>query len=636
MFKRLLMPLVLLACVAWINLGGATAPADAMEAYVLRVVDGDTVDVRIFDPVSGVMMRERVRLLGFDAPELGEPFAYDATQFVRDLARRSEARLELDEQLRDRHDRLLAHLWVEVDGEWLLVGEELLKAGLARTLFIPPNDMYWDRLRRAELEGKIRGVGLWGEYVGPLSIRGMEKDIVRYVTEIVAVRFELADVEEASAGAVLHAGASRYGFHVQVSERAWSKLAPMVQEAVGSSFEVRGELDWSGLEEGPFIEVEIADQVELVQEWPRGAFVHGPYTGAPEHAALTVSWTAEPPLPARVEYSPWEEYEESGKLIFSESYSPQQTEDRETAHVTLEGLGPDTRYAYRVVLEDEGAEQVSPVGTFRTVPPPGEEISFAVIADTQCQWEGLNRIRLVGDALAGDEQAFDFILHGGDLVESPTPRYWDHFFLSLSEAFLEAPLLPVLGNHERNSRSYYELFTLPPGGGRMDKRWWALEFGDVMVVGLDTNVSRPGDFTAQAQFVREKLSGEHEHRFAILHHPVYSSDAIYGPGMEGLQNLFHPLFTELGVDIVFSGHAHNYERIERDGVTYLMVGGGGATVRPLADERVPGSVMADDDHLFYVKLTTGPAGIEVDVVAVAEQVNGTVVSAWGLLDEFSR
>lgn len=304
---------------------------------------------------------------------------------------------------------------------------------------------------------------------------------------------------------------------------------------------------------------------------------------------------------------------------------------RETVHVRLQDLAPGARYAYRVVQGD-GVEWTSPVGTFATAPVAGEPVAFAVLSDTQWQWEGVNRIQLVADALAADPAPFQFILHAGDLVESPVPRYWDHFFDSLSGALLRAPFVPVLGNHERNSISYYQHFALPPGGGQAGKRWWALEFGDVIVVGLDTNVTRPQEFHDQVAFVRERMSGDFVYRFVIFHHPVFSSDALYGPGGEGLQIMWHPVFAELGVDIVFNGHAHNYERIERDGVTYLVVGGGGATLRPLGERRLEGSRVGHDDHHFYVRVVAGPDGIHVQAVGVARQLDGDVALSPGLLD----
>ncbi len=626
---------VALALLVWAGLALGAVPGDPFEVRVLSAVDGDTVDVRVMDPPEGVWLRERVRLLGFDAPEIGEPYAAEATRLVRELARSGRTWLELDRQLRDPYDRLLAHLWVEIDEDWLLVGEEVLRAGLARTLFIPPNDSYWDRLRRAELEAQVRGAGIWGVFAEPLSLRELEGDPVRYVTKVVSVRMTIGEIQATTAGVVLHAVGSGMGFHAVVDEPVWDALEGQLKAAVGTRIDVRGELDWRRLADGPFIRVEWAEQIELVDEWPRGGFIHGPYTGAPDGAGVTVSWTAEPPLPGRVEYGLWEEYVATQELPLSVAYNPDAAEGRATAHVRLHALDPSSRYAYRVVLGTEDEEESSPVGTFHTAPHAGEPLAFAVIADTQWQWDGVNRIQLVGDALASDPSELHFILHGGDLVESPIPRFWDHMFFSLSDALLRAPFLPVLGNHERNSRTYYELFTLPPGGGLMDKRWWALEYGDVVVIGLDTNVNRPGDYTAQVEFLREQLSGEHAHRFVIFHHPVFTSDAIYGPGSDGLQLLFHPVFTEMGVNIVFTGHAHNYERIERDGVTYLVVGGGGATLRPLAAERVDGSQFSCDEHYFYVRVFTDPEGIRVEAVKVARQLNGEVVPASGILDAFT-
>ncbi len=629
-----LLPAMLLIF-AYAVTGMGAGPEDAFAVRVLRTVDGDTVDVRVLEPPPGVLPRERVRLLGFDAPEVGEPFAAEATRLVRELVRMGDTYLELEEQLRDPYVRLLAHLWVDVDGTWLLVGEEVLRAGLGTTLFIPPNNRHWDRLRGALHEAQLVGAGMWGTHADPLTLRCLETDPVPHVTEVVTVRFHVDNIQALPEGKILHAGGSGMGFHVVVDPEAWVDRAEELRDTVGTRIDVRGVLDWDRLSDGPFIRVAFAEQIEVVEEWPHGAFVHGPYTGAPETQAATVSWTATPALPARVDYGPWSEFDETGELSASVRYTPEQAGDRQTAHVRLDGLEHGTRYAYRVVLKADDIPQGSPIGSFHTAPDPGAAISFAVIADTQWQWEGVNRIQRVGEALAADPQPFQFILHGGDIVESPIPRYWDHTFASLSSALLRAPFLPVLGNHERNSRSYYTLFSLPPGGGLMDKRWWALDFGDVAVVGLDTNVSRPGDYRDQVDFLYEHLSGDHKHRFVIFHHPVFSSDAIYGPGSEGLQALFHPAFVELGVDIVFTGHAHNYERIHRDGVTYLMVGGGGAIVRPLSDERVEGSVVACDEHLFYVAVSTDREGIAVEAVKVARQLNDDIVPAEGVLDAFT-
>lgn len=362
------------------------------------------------------------------------------------------------------------------------------------------------------------------------------------------------------------------------------------------------------------------------------SFVHGPYTGDPREDAVTVSWTMEPPSVGAVEYAPSAYFAETGDFSERVRYLPEKSEGRETAHVRLEGLLPATEYVYRVILE--GGE-ASPLGTFYTAPPRGRPAAFAVISDTQWRdWTEPNRIELVGDALAADPTPFQFILHAGDIVERPFRKYWDHLFASLGDALLRAPFIPVLGNHERGHISYYEYFDLPPGGGKFGERWWALYWGDIVVVGLDSNVRVPSVYQEQIQWLREHLATDRPHKFVVFHHPAFSSDSHYGPGSPGIQALWHPIFVEYGVDIVFNGHAHNYERIVRDGVTYLVVGGGGAPLYPQREPRIAGSVVGYDDFYFYVRVRTSPEGIAVEAVRVAQLVDGEISPAEGILDSF--
>jgi predicted phosphodiesterase len=353
------------------------------------------------------------------------------------------------------------------------------------------------------------------------------------------------------------------------------------------------------------------------------SFERGPYSGAPGNDGVTISWVSAPTVPARIEYEVRAEYEITGAMTLSVPVPPLGEDPAvTTTHAKLSGLLPSTDYVYRVVLTEEEAETASPVGAFSTAPLPGEDVSFAVLADTQLQSEGTNRLKLVGDAIAKDETPFDFILHAGDLVESPIGDYWPHWFASFEAMLLRAPFLPVLGNHERNHRTYYEAFVLPPGGGRDDEQWWALHWGDVVVVGLDTNVSRVADYYAQQDWAREHLSGPEPHKFVIFHHPVFSSDALHGSGYS-YDVIYHPIFLECGVDVVFNGHAHNYERLERDGIVYLVLGGGGATPRALAEEHVPESIRAIDGNYFYARVEIVDGVIDVDVISVGrEPVDG--------------
>jgi micrococcal nuclease len=134
-------------------------PARFLEASVRRVIDGDTVLVRLANGRG-----ERVRLIGIDAPEVHESpkLAREIALTGRDLAtiqrRGRDAAaltavllpisgrigLELDIEPRDRQGRLLAYVWRD-DG--VLVNLALLEAGHARPLAIPPNVRYADHFR---------------------------------------------------------------------------------------------------------------------------------------------------------------------------------------------------------------------------------------------------------------------------------------------------------------------------------------------------------------------------------------------------------------------------------------------------------------------------------------------------------
>lgn len=366
--------------------------------------------------------------------------------------------------------------------------------------------------------------------------------------------------------------------------------------------------------------------------------VRGPYSGAPTEDSVVISWMIDPPLPARLEVVPVV----AGTARAAATRTLVAGAPADGTHgqvdILVDGLEPATRYVYRVTVQSESEVTVSPIGHFRTEPARGETVTFAVVADTQWQWEGTNRLAAIASAVAFDSArsgGFDFVLHAGDLVETPNNYYWPHWFSSFEPMLLAAPFVPVLGNHEKNSVSYYNAFSHPAGAGQGDERWWTLRWGDVVVVGLDTSVTRADRILEQQAYARAELSGSERWKFVIFHHPVYSSDAYHGSGY-GYEKIYHPIFVEAGVDLVFNGHAHNYERIERDGVTYLVLGGGGAVPRELAPSHVEGSVAAVEGRNFYARVAVTPCEVAVDVVSVAEATETRFVLTPGeLLDSFT-
>ena len=103
--------------------------AGMTRAIVTRLVDGDTIWVRIPCPPPGPSAEEKVRLMGLDTPEVGQPGAADATEFVRRSIGADPVYLAFDFRRRDRFDRLLAYVYL-ADGT--LLNARLIECRLAQ------------------------------------------------------------------------------------------------------------------------------------------------------------------------------------------------------------------------------------------------------------------------------------------------------------------------------------------------------------------------------------------------------------------------------------------------------------------------------------------------------------------------
>lgn len=144
--------------------------SDKVSCRVLRVYDGDTFACDLNENGQVDPPHERIRLLGIDTPEMhysksnktgnNEPFAAEASQYAEQRLREGVVYLSFDLEQTDRYGRTLAHVYLTPDATETL-NEELLREGLARVLFIPPNVQYRPQYRDAEREAKNNGRGLW-------------------------------------------------------------------------------------------------------------------------------------------------------------------------------------------------------------------------------------------------------------------------------------------------------------------------------------------------------------------------------------------------------------------------------------------------------------------------------------------
>jgi micrococcal nuclease len=140
--------------------GAVRTPRESVAATVVRVVDGDTIRVRI---AGGAL--EAVRYIGIDTPESVKPdtpvecFAKAAAAFNERLVGGRQVTLVFDVEPRDRFGRLLAYVYRRPDG--LFVNSELVRRGYARPLTIPPDVRHAARFRQLADQARRAARGLW-------------------------------------------------------------------------------------------------------------------------------------------------------------------------------------------------------------------------------------------------------------------------------------------------------------------------------------------------------------------------------------------------------------------------------------------------------------------------------------------
>lgn len=122
------------------------------ETTVRRVIDGDTIELS-----SGTI----VRYVGINAPDNGQSFEEEATDFNKKLVEGKKVKLEYDEYKSDRFGRILAY--VIIDNKNLSI--ELIRIGLAKVVIYEKRKLliYQQQLLDAEKEAKTKKLGIWSK-----------------------------------------------------------------------------------------------------------------------------------------------------------------------------------------------------------------------------------------------------------------------------------------------------------------------------------------------------------------------------------------------------------------------------------------------------------------------------------------
>lgn len=204
-------------------------------------------------------------------------------------------------------------------------------------------------------------------------------------------------------------------------------------------------------------------------------------------------------------------------------------------------------------------------------------------------------IIMVGDNMYGGEKAEDFKAK----FEEPYRALLDQgvkFYASL-------------GNHDESNQRLYDLFNMN------GEEFYRFSQNGAAFYALNSNYmdKRQIDWM-ESEFAKDTSKW----KIAFFHHPPYSSGGAHGSST-GLRDIVEPLFIKHGVDVVFTGHEHFYERIKpQKGIHYFITGAGG---------KLRGGDVKDNSPLTAKSFDTDLSFMLVEIVK--DQMHFQVISRAG-------
>jgi len=274
---------------------------------------------------------------------------------------------------------------------------------------------------------------------------------------------------------------------------------------------------------------------------------------------------------------------ETKKISISDIMEPLEID---ISHHVYKGIiGPITsvgNYVYEIVyaVNDQKTKIISSYSFqfFPSVPNNSKltyPIQIVAFADNQF---GLNVFDRLAQ-LASQRHSPNFIIHAGDGVqEFDNLQQWQtDFYDPLTNYNLaqHAPIIYAHGNHDFDPKKSYKYTT--------DALWYSFTIANTRWIVLDSNTD---DERQDLWLSRELSSPETQNagfKIVVVHVPPFmefweplawhvKKEKHWG---EFVRTRFVPLFRKYGVDLVISGHQHNYQRGQSDGTVYTIIGGAG-------------------------------------------------------------
>jgi hypothetical protein len=202
------------------------------------------------------------------------------------------------------------------------------------------------------------------------------------------------------------------------------------------------------------------------------------------------------------------------------------------------------------------------------LPMKPKSVRFAVIGDSGT---GHAAQYQVADEMMKYHEIFPFdfvIMLGDNIYGGKTPLDFRRKFEEPYGKLINAGVkfYASIGNHDDPNERLYKPFNMD------GKRYYNYKRGNVEFFVLDSNYMDP----QQLEWLDQQLKGSSSTwKICYFHHPLYSDGRAHGPDLD-LRKRLEPILIRDGVQVVFTGHEHFYERLQpQHGINYFILGNSG-------------------------------------------------------------
>ena len=264
-----------------------------------------------------------------------------------------------------------------------------------------------------------------------------------------------------------------------------------------------------------------------------------------------------------------------------------------------------------------------------TLPNKESSTRFLVIGDTGT---GTNQQIELAQIMLRYRQSFpyEFVLMLGDnMYGSEKAVDYKQKFENIYRPLLDQKVkfYAALGNHDESNQRFYEHFNME------GQEYYRFTKGNASFYALNSNYMDK----KQVDWLNEKLATDTATwKIAFFHHPPYSSGGKHGSDTK-LRAVVEPIFVKHGVNVVFAGHEHFYERIKpQKGIDYFISGSGGKLRKGDVKDGSPLTAKAydrdmsfmlieiNDNQMHFQVISRTGETVDSGIIAHQRKKNGTV------------